>query len=335
MAGFMSSMFSPRQYEKQDVLVLDRDNSTLFGKIEDISPKISGIEWIIPESYGPSNFDACAIIDFTEGNIAFLQTKYHDEQDPAVIAEIEQYKIYEIIQLLTGFNVDLPPYCIVYQNITINTANRFNLDKEGNPLPKYHIDSQVTYFLKNDSKIREIIKTKEPEHLFLRYIGGPWASTTIKGIYQNNIKSQNNDAYRFEVKDNDAIYLRNNILHHSIPYIQENMSIDRSRGNDLSMRITESPRIIERTLIQSISEEEYLNLSSNTIISNVYKLTPDLFDAYRRESPTTAYNIDDYTQTASIRAQLECGGSKLQKKSKKSKKSKSKKSKKMRVSTRK
>lgn len=330
----MSNIFAPRQYEKEDVLVLDHDNSTLFGKIEDISPKISGIEWKIPdESYGPSNFDACAIINFTEGTITFLQTNYHDEQDPDVLKSIEQYKIYEIIQLITGFDLVLPPYCIVYQNITNNKANRFNVDRKGATVPRYHIDGQVTYFLKDDTTIRQLIETKNPEHLFLRYIGGPWVSTTIKGIYRD-IASQNNDAYRFEVKDNDAIYLRNDLLHHSTPYIQENMSIDRSRGNALSLRITETPRIIERTLIQSISEEEYQRLIVNVQISETYSLSKELFDSYRREAPKIQYNVNEYTQNASIRAQLECGGSKLKNKSKKSK-SKSKKVKKRRASARK
>jgi hypothetical protein len=326
----MSSIFAPRQYEKEDILVLDDDNSTtLFGKIENISSPIRGIEWIIPdESYGPSNFDACAIIDFTEGTITFLQTIYHDEQDPAIVAEIEQYKIYEIIQLLTGFNVDLPPYCIVYQNITINKANRFNIDSVGNPVSKYHIDGQVTFFLKDNAIIRPIISTRPPEHLFLRYIGDSCASTTIKGIYPNKESKQQNDAYRFEVKSNDAIYLRNDLLHHSTPYIQENGSICRDRGNALSLKITETPRIIERTLIQLITPEEYGILLAKVTISNQYELTKELFDSYRREAPETRYNVNEYTKNATIRAQLECGGSK-------SKKRKSKKSKKRRVSTRK
>jgi len=331
----MSNIFTPRQYEKEDVLVLDNDNSTLFGKIEDISPKIPRIEWEIPDkSYGPSNFDACALIDFTTGEFTFLQTKYHDEQDLNIVKAIEQYKIYEIIQLVTAFDLVLPPYCIVYQNITNNKANQFNVDRKGATLPRYHIDGQVTYFLKDDAIIRQLIETKNPEHLFLRYIGGPWVSTTIKGIYPNIESSQKNDAYRFEVKDNDAVYLRNDLLHHSTPYIQENRSIDRSRGNALSLRITEAPRIIERTLIQTISPEEYRALITNVQKSETYSVSKELFDSYRRETPTTTYNIDEYTQNASIRAQLECGGSKLKNKSKKYK-IKSKKNKKRRASARK
>jgi hypothetical protein len=335
MAGFMSSIFAPRQYEKEDILVLDHDNSTLFGKIEDISLKISGIEWEIPdESYGPSNFDACAIIDFTEeGTITFLQTNYHNKQDPDVIKEIEQYKIYEIIQLVTAFDLILPPYCIVYQNITNNKANRFNVDQKGATIPRYHIDGQVTYFLKDDAIIRSIISTRPPEHLFLRYIGDSCASTTIKGIFPNEEYRQQNDAYRFEVKANDAIYLRNDLLHHSTPYIQENVSICRDNGNELSRKITENPRIIERTLIQTISPEEYTRLIVNVKISETYKLSKAVFDSYRHKTPKLRYNVDEYTQNATIRARLECGGSKSKKR--KFKKPASKKSKKRRASARK
>lgn len=341
--GAVGRYFTPREYEKEELLITNNDGSTLFGKIEDISPKILGIKWEIPDnSYGSSNFDAGFLIKCDKATgihtITFLQTEYYDKQNLDTIKTIEQFKMFEIVQLLSGFNVELPEYCIVYQNMTINKANQFNIDRKGATLPRYHVDGQVTFFLKDDSILRTIISTRPPEHLFLRYIGDSCASTTIKGIYPNEESKQQNDAYRFEVKGNDAIYLQNNGLHHSIPYIQENGSICRDSGNELSRKITKNPRITERTLIQLITPEEYQRLIVTVQISKTYSLSKELFDSYRREAPETRYNVNEYTKNASIRAQLECGGSKSKKrKSKKpaSKKPASKKLKKRRVFTRK
>ena len=336
--GAVGKYFTPREYEKEELIITDNNGSTLFGKIEDISPKILGIKWEIPDnSYGSSNFDAGFLIKCDKATgihtITFLQTEYYDKQNLDTIKAIEQFKMFEIVQLLSGFNVELPEYCIVYQNMTINKANQFNIDRKGATLPRYHVDGQVTFFLKDDSILRTIISTRPPEHLFLRYIGDSCASTTIKGIYPNEESKQQNDAYRFEVKGNDAIYLQNNGLHHSTPYIQENGSICRDSGNELSRKITKNPRITERTLIQLITPEEYQRLIVKVQISKTYSMSKELFDSYRREAPETRYNVNEYTKNASIRAQLECGGSKSKKR--KSKKPASKKLKKRRVFTRK
>ena len=316
--GAVGKYFTPRKYEKEELIITDNDGSTLFGKIENISPKISGIKWEIPDkSYGSSNFDSGFLIKCDKATgihtFTFLQTEHHEKQTLDTIKAIEQFKMFEIVQLLSGFNVELPEYCIVYQNMTINKANQFNIDRKGNTIPKYHIDGQVTFFLKDDSILRTIIQSKPPPHLFLRYIGGPWTSTTIKAIYPNMPDKQFKSGYRYIVNDNDVLYLKNNKVHHSTPYIQYDELVNRDIGNELSDKIKITPRVIERTLIDELSKKQYETLLTAVTISNQYELSKELFDSYRRESAKTQYNINEYSQNASIRAQYESGGSKSKK----------------------
>ena len=119
--------------------------------------------------------------------------------------------------------------------------------------------------------------------------------------------------YRYIVNDNDVLYLKNNKVHHSTPYIQYDELVNRDIGNELSDKIKITPRVIERTLIDELSKKQYETLLTAVTISNQYELSKELFDSYRRESAKTQYNINEYSQNASIRAQYESGGSKSKK----------------------
>jgi hypothetical protein len=320
-------------------IMVQEYNEPLFGKAD--FSHLSA-EWTTPtEAYQQTEFHAFVIIDFVNGNFTFLKTDFmmkHEIPDET-ITHICNYKIAEIIGFLSKFNIQPPQYCVVSQDITVNSRNSLNVRKE-TPVDRYHQDSLTINVLpketgivikdclsmnisSDDPKLQEKIREALlPEYLMLRYNGSTSVSTTIKGIYPDNLYKQINDAYRFPVKKDSVVFVNNHGLHHSIPYFQESQSINRDAGNGLATQILTEPRIVERTQFKIIDEIIYTALLTNceeSMISGTYETD---ITQYIMPPCENIIELRDYIPT--VRAQIEVGGRKRKnKKSKKSKKPKS------------
>jgi hypothetical protein len=320
-------------------IMVQEHNEPLFGKA-DFSHLST--EWTTPtEAYQPTEFHAFVIIDFVNGNFTFLKTDFmmkHEIPDET-ITHICNFKIAEIIGFLSKFNIQPPQYCVVSQDITVNSRNSLNVRKE-TPVDRYHQDSLTINVLPKETGIvikgclsikitpddanqqEQIRKALLPEYLMLRYNGSTSVSTTIKGIYPENLYMQKNDAYRFPVKKDSVVFVNNRVLDHSIPYFQESQSINRDAGNGLATQILRGPRIVERTQFKFIDEIIYKALLTNceeSMISGTYETD---ITQYKMPPCENIIELQDYIPT--VRAQIEVGGRKRKnKKSQKSKKPKS------------
>ena len=308
------------------------NNVSLFGKADfsSLSEETLQYSWTSPSiGKNQSNFDAFVIIDFTKGIFTFLKTQYmvETEDDPDIINRIYNHKIEEIIKFLLKFSIEIPQYCVVSQDITLNFYNKYVNSAHRS---RYHRESlPITNVLPN--KTRNIVRDQLfmhssseearihaliPEHLMLRYNNSTNVSTTIESI--DNLED---NAYRFPVKKNNVIYVNNSRFRHSIPYIQTDSIVNRGDGNSHVTQITQLPRTVERTQIKMIDKDIYDGLLMNCeekMISGTYEL-----GILRFEEPPCENIIELQDYIPELRAQIEVGGRKRKnKKSKKSKKQK-------------
>ena len=327
---------TPRRIEPG--IMVHEHNEPLFGKAD--FSHLSA-EWTTPtEAYQQTEFHAFVIIDFVNGNFTFLKTDFMMKHEITyeTIESICNFKIAEIIGFLSKFNIQPPQYCVVSQDITVNSRNDINVKNE-TPVSRYHQDSLTINVLpketgivikdclsmnissddpKRQENIREALL---PEYLMLRYNGSTSVSTTIKGIYPDNLNKQINDAYRFPVKKDSVVFVNNHGLHHSIPYIQESQSISRDHGNGLATQILTEPRIVERTQFKIIDEDIYDGLLMNCEENIIYRRYEINIDQYKMHPCERIIELQDYIPE--LRAQIEVGGRKRKnKKSKKYKKQK-------------
>ena len=313
-------------------LVRENDVS-LFGKADfsSLSEQTLEYNWSIPTiEKNQSDFDAFVIIDFTNGIFTFFKTKnmVETEVDPDIINRIYNHKIEEIIKFLLKFLIEIPQYCIVSQDITLNFYSElFNKTH----ISRYHTDllpitkilpTETQNFVNNQlfthlllPKITKI-QALTSEHLMLRYNNSTKVSTTIESIDKDE-----DHAYRFPVEENNVIYLNNSRFRHSIPYIQPDSFVNRGEGNSYVSLITKFDRTVERTQIKMIHEDIYNDLLKHckeSMISGTYEL-----GILRFEEPPCENIIELRDYTPEVRVQIEIGGRKRKnKKSKKSKKQK-------------
>jgi hypothetical protein len=325
----------PRRIEEG--VMVQEHNEPLFGKAD--FSHLSA-EWTIPtQAYQQTEFHAFIIIDFVNGNFTFLKTKYMMDNKIAdeTIERICNFKIAEIIGFLSKFNIQPPQYCVVSQDITVNSRNKFSVI-QNTPVSRYHKDSltinvlpgetlnviedclykDIPFDVNRPEKIREALLS---EYLMLRYNGSTSVSTTIKGIYPYDLDHQIINAYRFPVQKDSVVFVNNRVLDHSIPYFQESQSINRDAGNGLATQILTEPRIVERTQFKIIDEIIYTALLTNceeSMISGTYET-----DITQYIMPPCENIIELRDYIPELRTQIEVGGRKRKnKKSKRYKKPK-------------
>ena len=122
--------------------LVQENNVSLFGKADfsSLSEETLQYSWTSPSiGKNQSNFDAFVIIDFTKGIFTFLKTQYmvETEDDPDIINRIYNHKIEEIIRFLSKFSIEIPQYCVVSQDITLNF---YSVGFNGNHESRYHTD---------------------------------------------------------------------------------------------------------------------------------------------------------------------------------------------------
>jgi hypothetical protein len=325
----------PRRIEEG--VMVQEHNEPLFGKAD--FSHLSA-EWTIPtQAYQQTEFHAFIIIDFVNGNFTFLKTKYMMDNKIAdeTIERICNFKIAEIIGFLSKFNIQPPQYCVVSQDITVNSHNKFSVIRN-TPASRYHKDSltinvlpgetlnviedclykDIPFDVNRPEKIREALLS---EYLMLRYNGSTSVSTTIKGIYPHLFDNQINNAYRFPVQKDSVVFVNNRVLDHSIPYFQDGSEVNRDEGNTLATKILLDPRVVERTQYKIIDKPIYncmMSTCKNEMIIGTYKTN---IGPYIMPPCERIIELRDYIPE--LRTQIEVGGRKRKnKKSKRYKKPK-------------